>query len=60
MYRLDLINVLEPVLSQWEKVGLIRLSDDCLYLTRAGEFWAVNLAQILIDFLQKQLDEKHP
>ncbi len=60
LYRLDLINVLEPVLSQWEKVGLIRLSDDCLYLTRAGEFWAVNLAQILIDFLQKQLDEKHP
>jgi Coproporphyrinogen III oxidase and related Fe-S oxidoreductases len=55
LYHLDLLNVLQPVLSQWENVGLIDSSDGCIYLTRAGEFWTVNLAQILIDFLQKKL-----
>ena len=54
-YHLDLLSVLKPVLSQWEKVGLIDSSDGCIYLTRSGEFWTVNLAQILIDFLQKEL-----
>jgi oxygen-independent coproporphyrinogen-3 oxidase len=58
LYHLDLLNVLQPVLSQWEKVGLIDSSDGCIYLTMAGEFWAVNLAQILIDFLQKKQCEK--
>jgi len=57
LYHLDLLNVLQPVLSQWEKVGLIDSSDGCLYLTMAGEFWTVNLAQILIDFLQKELSK---
>ena len=41
-------------------MGLISLSDDCLYLTRTGEFWAFNLAHILIYFFQMQLDEKQP
>jgi oxygen-independent coproporphyrinogen-3 oxidase len=53
LHDLDLFSILEPVISQWEKVGLVELSDGCLYLTRAGEFWAVNLAQILIDRLQR-------
>jgi oxygen-independent coproporphyrinogen-3 oxidase len=55
LYHLDLLSVLKPVLSQWEKVGLIDSSDGCIYLTRAGEFWTGNLAQILIDFLQEKL-----
>lgn len=52
-FNLDLSSILAPIISQWEKVGLIKLSDGCLYLARAGEFWAVNLAQILIDCLQR-------
>jgi oxygen-independent coproporphyrinogen-3 oxidase len=52
-HNFDLFTIVEPIISQWEKVGLIELSDGCLYLTRPGEFWAVNLAQILIDRLQK-------
>ena len=55
-HNLDLFSIVEPIISQWEKVGLIELSDGCLYLTRAGEFWAVNLGQILIDCFQKELE----
>jgi coproporphyrinogen III oxidase-like Fe-S oxidoreductase len=51
-YDVDLLAILGPIISQWEKVGLVKLTDDCLYLTRSGEFWEVNLAQMLIDRLQ--------
>jgi len=53
-YDLDLLTFLRPIISQWEKIDLIKLTDGCFYLTRPGEFWAVNLAQILIDRLQKE------
>jgi len=53
-YDLDLLTFLRPIISQWEKLDLIKLKDGCLYLTRPGEFWVVNLAQILIDRLQKK------
>jgi putative heme utilization radical SAM enzyme HutW len=49
----DLLTTLRPIISQWEKVGLVKLRYGCLYLTRSGEFWMVNLAQMLIDRLQK-------
>ena len=52
-HGLDLLTLLRPITSQWEKVGLIKLTDGCLYLTKSGEFWGVNLAQILIDRLQE-------
>jgi len=47
-HNLNILSRVRPVISQWEKVGLIRLSNGCIYLTRPGEYWAVNLAQILI------------
>jgi oxygen-independent coproporphyrinogen-3 oxidase len=50
----DLFRMLGPVVNQWEEAGLIRTDSGCLSLTLAGEFWAVNLAQILIDILQMQ------
>lgn len=52
-HDLDLLTILRPIISQWERVGLVGLVDRCLSLTRAGEFWAVNLAQMLIDRLEK-------
>jgi len=52
-HDLDLLAILGPIISQWEKVGLIKLKDGYFHLTRPGEFWAVNLAQMLIDRLQK-------
>ena len=51
-HRIDLLSMIEPIISQWEKIGLIKISDGCLYLTRAGEFWVSNLTQILIDIFQ--------
>jgi oxygen-independent coproporphyrinogen-3 oxidase len=53
-HGVDLVAKFTPIVTQWEKVGLVRLDSSCLHLTRAGEFWAVNLAQILIDVLQLQ------
>ena len=50
----DLFGMVGMVANQWESAGLIRIEGGCLYLTLAGEFWAVNLAQILIDMLQMQ------
>ncbi len=52
-HDVDLAAILGPIVLQWEKVGLVRHTGACLYLTRSGEFWAVNLAQMLIDRLQK-------
>ncbi len=50
-HGVDLTTKFMPIVTQWEKVGLVRLDNECLHLTRAGEYWAVNLAQILIDAL---------
>lgn len=52
-HNFDLLTILRPIISQWEKAGMVKLTDGCLYLTRSGEFWMVNLAQMLIDRLQE-------
>ncbi len=53
-HKINLFSKIDPVVTQWEKIGLIRINDGCLHLTRAGEFWVINLAQTLIDVLQMQ------
>ncbi len=52
-YNLDLNLVFSPLLNQWEKVGLIKIKDGLCELTLAGEFWYVNLCQLMIDYFQK-------
>ncbi len=50
-HGLDLNGIFGPLLSQWERTGLVRLDEDgWIELTEAGEFWNVNLAQALIDY----------
>ncbi|MBL0701963.1 MAG: heme anaerobic degradation radical SAM methyltransferase ChuW/HutW [Desulfosarcina sp.] len=56
LHKLNLLNIVQPVISQWEKAGLVKITGGCLYLTLPGEFWAVNLAQMLIDCLQKKIE----
>ncbi|MCD6274113.1 MAG: heme anaerobic degradation radical SAM methyltransferase ChuW/HutW [Deltaproteobacteria bacterium] len=51
-HNLDILSMVRPIISQWEKVGLIKLANGCIYLTRPGEYWAVNMAQSLIYCLQ--------
>lgn len=46
----DLEGVYEPLLAQWERVGLVRRENGWIDLTLAGQFWEVNLAQAMIDF----------
>lgn len=38
-----------PLLQQWQRAGLLKLSDNGLKLTRAGEFWQVTMAQALLN-----------
>lgn len=49
--KADLPGMYEPLLSQWEKNGLLVKEGDWATLTRAGQFWQVNLTQALIDYL---------
>jgi len=40
-----------PLLNQWQEAGMISFENKVMKLTEAGEFWNVNIAQNLIDFL---------
>lgn len=42
----------KPVLAQWERAGLVAWNGDFLVLTVAGQFWQVNLNQLLLDYLK--------
>lgn len=51
-FNIDLLDIFAPLLAQWQKVGLIKLSQSgWLEFTIAGEFWNVTLAQKMVDFL---------
>ena len=52
-YNLDLRHIFSPLFKQWEEVGLIRIKDGLCELTLAGEFWYVNLCQLMIDYFQE-------
>ena len=47
----DLFSYLMPLFLHWQKNGLVKVSNDYLSLTLAGEFWAVTLAQGVISAL---------
>ncbi|MCL0065866.1 heme anaerobic degradation radical SAM methyltransferase ChuW/HutW [Dehalococcoidia bacterium] len=50
-YGFELEESCQPVLEQWENVGLIKRENGSLELTLAGQFWEVNLSQKLIDYV---------
>jgi oxygen-independent coproporphyrinogen-3 oxidase len=45
-------SALLPLFDAWQSRGFIALHPDSVTLTLAGQFWAVNLTQILLDCLQ--------
>lgn len=49
---------LAPLLEQWERAGLVEMREDVMVLTLAGQFWQVNLSQLMQDFLKHTLDER--
>lgn len=56
-YGAPLRRIWEPVLAQWERAGLVRWQEGVPVLTLAGEFWQVNLTQLLLEYLKKALEE---
>lgn len=58
-FDLDLQNIFSPLLSQWQKAGLIHLSKTgWMEFTIAGEFWNVTMAQKMIDFFNNIKNQK--
>ncbi|WP_375753351.1 heme anaerobic degradation radical SAM methyltransferase ChuW/HutW [Vibrio sp. HN007] len=49
----DLFSIAIPLFKAWQKNGLVELEPDYASLTLAGQFWAVNLAQILIRLIEE-------
>ena len=56
IFALPLRTWLEPLLEQWGRAGLLELRGEKMVLTLAGQFWQVNLSQLLQDFLKHMLD----
>ena len=44
------------MLAQWRRTGLVELEEGRLALTLAGQFWQVNLSQLLQEYLKTQLE----
>ena len=56
-FGLDLRAPLAPLLEQWRRAGLLEARDDNKFaLTTAGQFWQVNISQLLQDFLKHHLE----
>lgn len=56
-YGVPLGRVWEPVLAQWERAGLVERRDEALVLTLAGQFWQVNISQLLLDYLKHSVEQ---
>ncbi len=57
-HGVDIHAALHPLLTQWSRAGLVELRGDIVVLTLAGQFWQVNLSQLMLDFLKHILDAK--
>jgi anaerobilin synthase len=51
---------LAPLLEQWQRAGLVERDGDWLELTLAGQFWHINLAQLMVGFLNQHGAGGHP
>lgn len=56
-YSVPLGRVWAPVLAQWERAGLVEKRGEALALTLAGQFWQVNISQLLLDYLKHALEQ---
>ena len=51
-YNLPLQDITKDILNQWEKAGVITLNNGKVILTKAGQFWFVNLSQLMQEFIK--------
>jgi len=54
-YNVAVQDALSPLLEQWGRAGVIEMRGGVMVLTLAGQFWQVNLSQLLQDFLKQTL-----
>ena len=56
-FAVSVESICQPLLQQWRKTGLVELAEGRVVLTLAGQFWQVNLSQLLQEYLQLQLEK---
>lgn len=47
----------QPLLEQWGRAGLLEMRHGAVLLTLAGQFWQVNVAQLLLDYVKNVLEK---
>ncbi len=50
----ELRTAVTPLLEQWQRAGLLEPRGESYVLTVAGQFWYVNLTQLLIEYIDDQ------
>lgn len=53
--RGSLRTLLEPLLQQWERAGLLVSGSTSCRLTVAGQFWYINMTQLLIEYIDEKV-----
>ena len=56
-FGLPLDAIWSPLLAQWQRAGLVMQDQGRVTLTLAGQFWQVNLSQLLLNYLKLVLEE---
>ena len=56
-FGLPLDAIWSPLLAQWQRTGLVTQDQGRVTLTLAGQFWQVNLSQLLLNYLKLVLEE---
>ena len=54
-YSLPLTSICSKLLNQWEDAGVIKYENNKIILTLAGQFWFVNLSQLLQEYIKLTL-----
>ena len=55
-FNIDLSAIYKPIITQWERACLVELRDSKMVLTLPGQFWQVNLSQLLLHKLKCHLE----
>ena len=54
-FALSLGRLLRPLFDQWERAGLVAKRGESYLLTLAGQFWQVNLSQLMMEYYAAEL-----
>ncbi len=57
-FGVSLDRIGKPLFDQWSRAGLVERRGKAVVLTLAGQFWQVNLSQLLQEYLKTALEEE--